>query len=179
MATIKRLIVLPFKKSILDGALHIIDTFGNIGLQGDSDCQRRRQGRKLYFRDVFTFDTFITISRYFEISLPSHSFIFSPSFPLPSILIRPGKKTLLAFHHSFTNHILFLRLTPAARLALVISYSVIIVIGIVTNLAILAPFLNNKVILTVTNDNPAKHFRSQLGCQHDHDYHPHDHHCDQ
>ena len=92
VATIKRLIVSPFKRSILDGALHIIDTFGNIGLQGDSDCQRRRQGRKLYFRDVFTFDTFIAISRYFEISLPSHSFIFSPSFPLPSILIRPGKK---------------------------------------------------------------------------------------
>ena len=44
-----------------------------------------------------------------------------------------------------------------------VSYSVIIVTGILTNLAILAPFLNNKVILTVTNDNTAKHFRSKLG----------------
>ena len=53
VATIKRLIVSPFKRSILDVALIIIDNFGNISLQGDSDCQRRRQGGKLYFRDVF------------------------------------------------------------------------------------------------------------------------------
>ena len=37
--------------------------------------------------------------------------------------------------------------TPGARLALLISYSMIIIIGISTNLAILAPFLNNKVML--------------------------------
>ena len=41
-------------------------------------------------------------------------------------------------------------------------------IGILTNLAILAPFLNNKVILTITKEN-----------QHDHNYHPHDRHFDQ
>ena len=44
---------------------------------------------------------------------------------------------------------MIIRLTPGARLALVISYSIIIVIGILSNLAILAPFLNNKVILII------------------------------
>ena len=39
--------------------------------------------------------------------------------------------------------------TPGARLALLISYSMIIIIGISTNLAILAPFLNNKVMLVL------------------------------
>ena len=47
------------------------------------------------------------------------------------------------------HHTLNLRLTPGARLALVISYSIIIVIGILSNFAILAPFLNNKVTIMV------------------------------
>ena len=82
--------------------------------------------------------------------------------------------------------------TPGARLALLISYSMIIIIGISTNLAILAPFLNNKVMLvpvflmentlivlnlrqlailssclsTLAGDeNSAKHFCDQLGDQ--------------
>ena len=47
------------------------------------------------------------------------------------------------------DHTLNFRLTPGARLALVISYSIIIVIGILSNFAILAPFLNNKVTIMV------------------------------
>ena len=84
--------------------------------------------------------------------------------------------------------------TPGARLALLISYSMIIIIGISTNLAILAPFLSNKVMhvpvlvflmeythivlnlrqlailssclsALAGDENSAKHFCDQLGDQ--------------